>query len=229
MLQMHAPSPARQPRMRISDDDTTRRSIKVWMREVLHQKGWTANEWATKAGTSATNITRFLQPESRIVPTASTLAKLVRVAGSQPRLGYIQELNPATALQIPLVTPQLLNPFSPSEFWKWLMSDAARSLATVAVEGPFDGPAVAVDVPDAGMVGKGILPTDRVVVEKLKTCPPGCVILLHHDGHVRIGELHGPVVVFYPPAADGNRPEYRPLRSSDVEIYGRVARLIRDL
>ena len=41
-------------------DNSNKNKIRVWMRQVLDQNGWTAREWATKANTSPTNITRFL-------------------------------------------------------------------------------------------------------------------------------------------------------------------------
>lgn len=67
-------------------DVAVRKSIKVWMRETLEQRGWTASDWARKAGTTPTNITRFLDPTSRIVPRADTIFKLASVAGTQPQL-----------------------------------------------------------------------------------------------------------------------------------------------
>lgn len=75
--------------MQADATDNTRRAIKVWMRDVMQQKGWTANEWARRAGTSATNVTRFLSPTSGIVPSAATIVKLSRAAGTQPSLGYL--------------------------------------------------------------------------------------------------------------------------------------------
>ena len=42
-----------------------------------------AYEWATKAGTSPTNITRFLK-DSKYMPSSKTLAKLSVIVGSHP-------------------------------------------------------------------------------------------------------------------------------------------------
>ena len=63
-----------------------RRTIRVWMRQVMAQKQMSANQWATLAGTSPTNITRFLNSDTKFIPTARTLAKLSKVAGSSPPL-----------------------------------------------------------------------------------------------------------------------------------------------
>lgn len=67
-------------------EQLNRKRIKVWMREVLDQKGWSARGWAIKAGTSPTNITRFLNEQHDYVPSMSTIAKLADVAGRQPNL-----------------------------------------------------------------------------------------------------------------------------------------------
>lgn len=63
-----------------------RNSVRVWMRQVLEEHGWSANEWALQAGTSPTNITRMLSPISKTVPSIDTISKLAMVAGSQPAL-----------------------------------------------------------------------------------------------------------------------------------------------
>lgn len=67
-------------------NEMARRSVRVWMRQVLETKGWTANEWAKAAGTSPTNITRLLNSQTATVPTAATLMKLAIVARTQPNL-----------------------------------------------------------------------------------------------------------------------------------------------
>ena len=41
-------------------DEQERKALKVWMRGVIQNQKMSAYEWATKAGTSPTNITRFL-------------------------------------------------------------------------------------------------------------------------------------------------------------------------
>ena len=63
-----------------------RKAIRVWMRTVMANHNWTANGWATRAGTSTSNITRFLNSDSKFIPSARTLAKLAAVAGSSPPL-----------------------------------------------------------------------------------------------------------------------------------------------
>ena len=67
-------------------DNSNKNKIRVWMRQVLDKNGWTAREWATKANTSPTNITRFLNNQHDYLPSLTTIAKLSDVAGTQPNL-----------------------------------------------------------------------------------------------------------------------------------------------
>src|SRR5262245_46541273 len=65
----------------------TKLRIASWMRTVMEQRGWSADEWARRADTSATNITRLINdPKTASLPTSATVAKLSRVASSQPNL-----------------------------------------------------------------------------------------------------------------------------------------------
>lgn len=63
-----------------------RNAVRVWMRQVMADRNWSANEWAAMAGTSPTNITRVLAPTSKIVPSIDTIGKLAAVAQSQPAM-----------------------------------------------------------------------------------------------------------------------------------------------
>lgn len=208
-------------------DDPARRAIKVWMREVMTAKGWTASQWARRAGTTPTNITRFLSPTSSIMPSSATIAKLSRVAGSQPKLNPLQNLNVDFTWQVPCISAALLSSFKPEQLWGYIMTPAAMG-QTIAVDGPIDGPAFVADVPSLGMTGRGIQPGDRILIEQCKArdLVPGNVVLFRHEDTARIGEWQGQTIVFYPQMM---APEFRPLRSSEVEIYGRVRRLIREL
>lgn len=63
-----------------------RRALRVWIRQVLDEKGWSAREWAMAAGTTPTNITRLLSTDDAPLPTAATLMRLATIARSQPNL-----------------------------------------------------------------------------------------------------------------------------------------------
>lgn len=74
-----------------------RKAICVWMRSVMHQREWSANKWATMAGTSPTNITRFLNG-GKFVPSSKTIGKLSYIAGSAPQLSQNARLDATSRL-----------------------------------------------------------------------------------------------------------------------------------
>jgi hypothetical protein len=67
-------------------DERVHQIVCRWMRRVMHEKGWSANHWASLASTESTNITRVMNGERMIIPNLTTVAKLAAVAGSQPDL-----------------------------------------------------------------------------------------------------------------------------------------------
>ena len=54
------------------------------MRLVMDHMYMTSNQWAEATNTSPTNITRFLKPGSKFIPSTRTIAKLSVVAGTSP-------------------------------------------------------------------------------------------------------------------------------------------------
>ena len=70
--------------MQSTVDELERKALKVWMRGVMANQSLSAYEWARRAGTSHTNITRFLNQNSKYIPSSRTVAKLVKAAGSSP-------------------------------------------------------------------------------------------------------------------------------------------------
>ena len=76
-------------------DEQQRKALKIWMRDNIKNHGMSAYEWATKAGTSPTNITRFLNGAKNI-PSSRTIAKLARVSGNEPNSLYVTDTNTRT-------------------------------------------------------------------------------------------------------------------------------------
>jgi transcriptional regulator with XRE-family HTH domain len=75
--------------------------LRRWMQQVMDERRWNAQEWASKAGTTPTNITRFLKG-SEHVPSYTTLVKLAVVAGMPiPTPGLAQREIPK--VRIPLL------------------------------------------------------------------------------------------------------------------------------
>lgn len=58
--------------------------IASWMQRVMTEKGWSAEEWASKAKVAPTSITRAVKPGYKFVTKKATVDKLASVAGSSP-------------------------------------------------------------------------------------------------------------------------------------------------
>lgn len=54
--------------------------LRKWMNQVMREREWNAQEWATRAHTSPTNITRFIKGSDHM-PSYATLVKLAIAAG----------------------------------------------------------------------------------------------------------------------------------------------------
>lgn len=144
-------------------EELERRAIRVWMRTVMSSQGWSANEWAVKAKTSPTNITRFLNSDATYIPTSRTLGKLAFVAGSNP---------------------QLINKGQESGLIKYPVKNAdGETVDMLAVEDEN------VEIYQlgyiTGMWAGGITPNSIVVVKKVKTkeLKNGDVLLFEDETH----------------------------------------------
>ena len=63
------------------------RIVVSWMREVLKTTGWSARQWAERAGVEQSSITRIIHPpegEEPHIPTSLNVFKLAQACGSQP-------------------------------------------------------------------------------------------------------------------------------------------------
>lgn len=95
------------PMHRASPQDYARNAVRVWIRQVLDDKGWSANQWANAAGTTPTNVTRLLSPTNTSVPNMETVMKLARVARSQPNLmGVPLDVEPPAETKHPNFCPE---------------------------------------------------------------------------------------------------------------------------
>jgi SOS-response transcriptional repressor LexA len=209
------------------DPDSVLRALRVWMRDVMRQKGWTAAEWARRAGTSPTNITRVLAPANVIVPKSSTLALLAEAAGSQPRLAYNSMPSETPAVFVQLLTLEELNSISASNLWTRQMT--IKGHARAQIDRPVLGPAFVTAIEDHSMEARGLFAGDRVLVEKPTDIKAGDIILARVRGRVTVAEYRPPLVMFRPSAMLIDHPQMQPVPQTEAEILGRVTRLIRDL
>lgn len=166
-------------------DDATRRAIRVWMREVMDSRNWSANRWATLAGTSPTNITRFLSPSCKIAPSAATLTKLIKVAGSQPNLGQQPHLRSVAPNSVPVLSWDLTT--------RSLVPTGQRIMAG---EGTSSKAFAFICETDA-MNLSGIVAGDIVTVEPTNQISPklGRILVARYGDTLVMGEYQPPFIV----------------------------------
>jgi len=153
--------------------------IRAWMRTVMEARDWSAEHWARVAGTSPTNITRFLK-DAMHVPSTQTIAKLSRACGSMPEIGQ-KVLSPVPVEKIvPLYSAKdavsvLLLEKAPSK------TTGKRAISTMQA---VSEDAFAVTVSIRRMVLRGIAPDDIVTCEPVAVLKPrpGSVVLYAEKG-----------------------------------------------
>jgi SOS-response transcriptional repressor LexA len=196
------------PHLITSESDMARNSVRVWMRQVLAENGWSAAEWARRAGIAPTTLTRILDPVSNQVPSTETVTRLSRVAGSQPNLGSFE---PVGSRAVPL----------------YLYGDAMGSVCGhVLAAQPVSEDAYAVRLTTDILNQAGILPGDIVIVEPTDRVAPmnGKIVLAEDEmGDQVVGRVMTPWLM---PASTG---KHEPRLLEDLQIMGVVVAMNRQL
>lgn len=168
--------------------DDTRRAILRWMTGVMEAQGWSAGAWARLAEVTPTNITRFLRDPARgSVPSAETLGRLARVAGSEPR--FLDETAYLAVARVPLLSVEQVQNFlelgrrAGEAFIAAALTGGARG---IAMDRPASRRAFALTIASSSLNAAGVLPDDCVVLEPLDVLAPlaGDVVVTVGDGTV---------------------------------------------
>lgn len=212
----------------MNTDDAVRKAVRVWMRDVLQQKGWSASQWARLAGTSATNITRVLNHVNKIIPNAETISKLSRVAGSQPNLSaYVQNLT-LPSLSLYVMNAQMLHRLQSSKaIWRGVMDGSLEARRTI-VPADVQEPAFVFEIQGLELDLREIRPGDQLVIERCQRedLSQGDVAIAIHvqSGSVVAGEFYPPVLM--PRSSDRG---LAPVPLAQLDIIGRASRHVRKL
>lgn len=183
--------------------ETERKSIKVWMREVMSSTGMSANEWAVKAGTSPTNITRFLNTESKYIPSARTIAKLASVAKTQPSFGSMPTLS----------TVPVRN---------------AEGEVVDMINDPSLGKVIAFQMGESTGYGQaGIFSFDYVIVDPDAKINDGDVILIKDQKRGMLCCDKAGDIVLFRGSDHLKNTEYAPRQFKDLDVIGKVIQSIR--
>ena len=216
-----------QKRTPMTQNDVRRRVVN-WMRSVMVARDWSAEEWARRAETSPTNITRLLaSPKGASLPTTETLGKLAVVAGSQPAF-IAYDAGPIGFWTVAVLTrKQAMQVISVGAgMQKELLRGMAEQGETVRVAYDPSDRAFAVRVELMSTDARGIFAGDLVVLEpfeRASTKGPTLVAAVYAD-HIGVWLYEPPFLV--PQSTDQG---LRPVAIAAARILGRCVHLTRSL
>ncbi len=208
--------------------DETRRAILRWMSGVMEARGWSAGAWARLAGVTATNLTRFLRdPVMGSVPSADTLARLARIAGSEPR--FLDEHAYPPVSRVPVLTLDQAHIFLDlgRRAGEMFLAGALRDgTASIAMGGTASPRAFAMRIVSKSLNAAGVLPQDCVVLEPLDVLAPqaGDVVVTVGDGTVCGYRFFPPQLL--PVSTD---PDCHPTRIDCAHVAGVAVQVVRSL
>lgn len=181
-------------------DELERKALKVWMRGVMANHNMSAYEWSKKANTSHTNITRFLNQDSKYIPSSRTIAKLVQVAGSSPHTVIPTDVSSRTIEVFDI--------------------EGVR-LRYVNVHG-VEGKVLAMELKQNSGYGVGhINKGDTIVIQEDADIKDMDVIMFECDDGFLVGQVMGKMIVH-------KSVEYNdPRNLADVKIVGKVVQCIK--
>ena len=182
-------------------EDYEVKAIRVWMKSVMSTREWSANKWATMAGTSPTNITRFLNG-GKFVPSSKTIGKLSYISGSAPQLSQNATLDAAS--RTITLKDHLENDVGQVTVYN-LTGDI------VAYKWPRETPTF------------GLETGDLVIVRKQKKFEDNNCVLFFNDEGIGLGKkIEGMNAVY-------QTVKNRTVRLADVRVIGRVVQIVKNL
>lgn len=188
--------------------------LRHWMKQVMHDKEWNAQEWAVKAGTSPTNITRFLKGSDHI-PSYQTLVKLAGVAGVAIPTPGMTLAEFAPKVRMPLLNHSKISKARTQDLPKLLQATRETTVASQAPQ------AFAVRLDTGEFAGFGFNQGDVIVIDPDYTPESGNHVFVHHDKRLVAGLFKPPYVIFATAAA--------PTKVENTSLVGTIVGLIRSM
>lgn len=202
-----------------------RRQLQKWVRQVLSEHGWSAEEWGRRAGTSATNITRLLQAGTT-VPTAATIAKLANASGSEPT--FVRSTSPDAL--VPILSDGVLSMYLKSSKAQQvaLAMQAKETGVTIRTTRPRSDRCIAVEIACGSLNARGIEKGDVASVEPPDVVPivPGSIAVAVVNGIIGAYLWHPPMLV---PASHDLGYAPVSIRADNVQVVGRMVEYRRVL
>jgi len=203
-----------------------RERLAQWMRRVMEERQWSAEQWGARADTSPTNITRFLGGKDDFFPTVRTLAKLASVAGSAPDL--TSRLPTVETIPLPLLSESEIIAISRAikrgdrGMVAQLVAEANES--TVPVPAGFGVAAFAVTLTKTTFDLGGMLSGDTVVVDPNTAPHHGSIVATFDGEHVAAYLYHPPFLM--PKSAS---LAATPLQMDSAVVLGVIRYLVRNV
>lgn len=166
--------------------DDTRRALLRWATSVMEARGWSAAHWSRLAQVTPSNLTRFLSDPARgSLPSAETIGRLARAAGTEPR--FLDDPDPAPIARVPLLDHDqvlALLALGRRAAEAYLAAALRRNGGCVPLDRPASPRAFALTIASRSLDAAGVFPEDRLVLEPFDVLEPqvGDVVVTVGDG-----------------------------------------------
>ena len=200
----------------MQNDKKIRQTLVEWLRDVMRENDWSAEDWARHAGTSPTNLTRLLSRDDASLPGTETLFKLSRAAGSQPDLIGLVSSPKHT---VPLFTLEQIIKMAHA-----LPVDPSIELPQVVTTSKRSKKAFAAKIETDTLNTRGLLAGDIVVIEPDEVVVHGALVAVLHDETLKPLLYHPP---FFMPQS--SNAAHQPVPMDQAIMIGRIVQIVRDI
>lgn len=210
-------------------EESYRRELRVWMRQVISTKRLNPESWAREADVAGSTIRRFLNGGSHSpTPSLDTISKLADVAGFGPsmKFGRIAKGVNLGTNKVRLITPDLAARLSSRSSYQDLFSEIEASDFISVDEGMCSTMAYAVEIEHESVNQLGVFKGDIAVIEPIWSREPklASLVLVEDFTQVMVMTFHQPMMI--PRSTD---PTYEPRAIDDVTILGTLVEVRRRL
>lgn len=208
-------------------EDAYRREIRVWMRQVLSTKRFSAEGWAREACMAGTTVRRFLNggPDAP-TPSLDTIHALAAVAGYGPNLSFTAmgtKPKPSKA-EVPVIPADLAVRLVSRASYQDAYAEIQQYPRTLVDPGGCSSLAYAVEVEHNSVNQLGVLVGDVVIVEPVWSVAPAPNDLVLIDDMSQVMVMTYLAAYAMPRSTD---PTYDPRALDDIALLGVVVELKR--
>lgn len=218
----------------MDQNELQRANLRQWMRHVMQERSWSMDAWARKAGTTPTNITRFVSGNYDHLPSLKTILKLASVAGSSPNLFAAPDDHPFNTIQeireIKVYkTADILQTLQSGKYGVDMLKSQFGPLTTLADAGNLPLNTWAMEVQSRSMDASGIMPGDMAFIDPSTLPETDDLVMVALDCHSKTSKICH-VMTFKPPYLMPNSTGHmKVVNMDDGDVIGKVIRITRDI